>query len=222
LAEYIKNFRRRMFDSSAAVFWMLNDIWPCSRSWTIIDALNNRTPAFWPVRRAFQRESVVVVRENDTVRIFGVNDGPEIEAELHFGLLELKGAYPFERTIPVKLPGNASTVLAEFSAAEWDTLGITKHVAFARLLHKGSEVARDALVLPFFREMEWPKAQVAVEVANGFATFTSNSFAWRVCLDLDGTQPLSDNFFDVYPGIPTVLPWPESLGEPKIVRWGNP
>ena len=222
LAEYIKNFRRRMFDSSAAVFWMLNDIWPCSRSWTIIDALNNRTPAFWPVRRAFQRESVVVVRENDTVRIFGVNDGPEIEAELHFGLLELKEAYPFERTIPVKLPGNASTVLAEFSATEWDTLGINKHVAFARLVQKGSEVARDALVLPFFREMEWPKASVGVEVANGLATFTSDSFAWRVCLDLDGNKPLSDNFFDVYPGIPTVLPWPESLGEPKILRWGNP
>ena len=47
-------------------------------------------------------------------------------------------------------------------------------------------------------------------------------FAWRVCLDLDGERPLADNFFDVYPGIPTALDWPRTFGVPKIIQIGNP
>ena len=38
LSDYIDNFRRRAFSSASAIFWMFNDCWPCSRSWTIIDA----------------------------------------------------------------------------------------------------------------------------------------------------------------------------------------
>jgi hypothetical protein len=41
-------------------------------------------------------------------------------------------------------------------------------------------------------------------------------------LDLDGEVALPDNFFDVFPGIPTVLAWPESLPAPRILRTGNP
>jgi beta-mannosidase len=67
------------------------------------------------------------------------------------------------------------------------------------------------------REMKWLNAKVRVTQKAGKAIFTSDSFAWRVCLDLDGEQPLADNFFDVYPGIPTVLPWPEKFGKPKIL-----
>ena len=221
LAEYVMNFRRRMFDSAAAVFWMFNDIWPCTRSWTIVDYRLRRTPAFWPVRRAFAPVTVAVTREGKTVRVYGINDGPEISASLRYGLLALAGNYPSDNTIPVTLPANASTVIAEFSAALWDRLGVTSHVAFAVLAADGRELARDALILPLFREMRWPAADVKIQCADGRATFTSSTFAWRVCLDLDGEAALPDNFFDVYPGIPTVLPWPKSLGRPRILRTGN-
>jgi len=31
LTEYIRNFRRRMFDTASAIFWMYNDCWPVTR-----------------------------------------------------------------------------------------------------------------------------------------------------------------------------------------------
>jgi beta-mannosidase len=62
---------------------------------------------------------------------------------------------------------------------------------------------------------------VNVRVKDGKAIFTGNTFAFRVCLDLDGDRALPDNFFDVYPGIPTVLDWPKRLGSPQILRVGN-
>jgi beta-mannosidase len=220
LSEYIKNFRRRMFDSSAAVFWMFNDMWPCTRSWTIVDWKQRRNPAFWPVRRAFAPVTVVVTREEKSVKVYGINEGDEITATLRFGLMALSGKYPLDESKAVTLPANASTVIAEFPAAQWDKLGIKTHVAFAVLSNNGSEIARDCLILPLFREMKWPKAKVSVTCKGGKAIFTSDTFAWRVCIDLEGKESLADNFFDIYPGIPTVLAWPDNLAAPKVLLSG--
>ncbi len=221
LGEYIRNFRRRMFSSSAAIFWMYNDVWPCTRSWTTVDYYLRRTPAFWPVKRAMAPLTVAIIREGGKVRIYGINEGPATTATLRFGLMALNGSYPLDQTTAVTLPANASTPVAEWNAARWDKLGEKSHIAFAVLNMDGREVARDTLILPLFREMKWPKARVNVRLAGGKAVFTSRTFAWRVCLDLDGERALPDNFFDVFPGIPTVLDWPAHLGKPKILRIGN-
>ena len=218
LAEYVKNFRRRMFSSASAIFWMYNDVWPCSRSWTTVDYYLRRTPAFWPVKRAMAPVTVVVTRQENKVRIYGVNEGAALAGNLRFGVMALAGKYPVDQTKPVTLPANASTLIAEYDAGKWNP---KTHVTFAVLSVAGKEVARDALFLPLFREMQWPRARVNVKLANGQAIFTSNTFAWRVCLDLNGERALPDNFFDIYPGIPTVLDWPRKFGTPKVIRVGN-
>ena len=69
--------------------------------------------------------------------------------------------------------------------------------------------------------MVWPVAEVKVRHEGGTAIFESDAFAWRVCLDLVGETRLPDNFFDVFPGVPTVLDWPAALGEPVVVKVAN-
>lgn len=101
-------------------------------------------------------------------------------------------------------------------------MGEKTHGAFAILSQNGCEAARDRLLLPFFKEMTWPRAEVTVQREDGKAIFRSDVFTWQVCLDLDGELTLPDNFFDVLPGIPTVLDWPATLGEPRILHIGNP
>ena len=221
LTEYIRNFRRRMFDTASAIFWMYNACWPATRSWTIVDYYLRRTPAFYPVRRAFKPLTVAVVCDQQRVKVFGINEGPDWQGELRCGLLALAGGYPVDLRRQVSLPANTSTLIAEFDAKEWTRLGETSHAAFAILSKGGGEVARDRLFLPFYKELVWPAAKVKVHVAAGKAIFESDTFAWRICLDLDGERALPDNFFDVYPGIPTVLDWPDVLGEPKVLRLGN-
>jgi beta-mannosidase len=219
--EYIRNFRRRMFDTSSAVFWMYNDCWPTTRSWTIVDYYLRRTPAFYPVRRAFKPLVVAVVLDQERVKVFGINEGTAWQGELRCGLMALAGSYPVDMHRGVSLPANTSTLIAEFDAQQWTRLGETTHVAFAILNQAGDEVARDCLFLPYYKEMDWPTAEVRVLCTAGKAIFESDTFAWRVCLDLDGEQALPDNFFDVYPGIPTALDWPDELGKPKVLRVGN-
>jgi beta-mannosidase len=221
LAEYIRNFRRRMFSSASAIFWMYNDCWPTVRSWTIVDYYLRRTPAFYPVKRAFAPLAVALAVEDEMVRVFGINEGADWEGELRCGLCALAGGYPVDTRQRVSLPANTSTCLAEFPLARWRDLGETTHVAFALLGGAGGEVARDVLILPFFKEMAWPQPHVTVRREDGRAVFESDTFAWRVCLDLSGDHALPDNFFDVLPGVPTVLEWPSESVDPHVVRVGN-
>jgi beta-mannosidase len=220
LGEYIRNFRRRMFNTSSAIFWMYNDVWPATRSWTIVDYYGRRTPAFYPVRRAFQPVSVAIAVEGEQVEVYGINEGEEWKGNIHCGLFGLAGGYPLEIKKEVLLPGSTAIRIAAFPLQTWTQLGANYHGAFALLAREKEEVARDVLFLPLYKDLVWPKAEVQVRWVNGKASFECETFAWRVCLDLDGI-PLPDNFFDVLPGIPTVLDWPEGYARPRILRVGN-
>jgi len=221
LSEYIRNFRRRMFNTASAIFWMYNDCWPASRSWTVVDYYLRRTPAFYPVRRAFKPLTVALAHEDGKVKVFGINEGSGWKGDLRYGLFCLTGGLPVDLHKKVDLPENTSTLIAEFSAVEWERLGEMTHGAFAILSRDGNEVARDRLFLPYYKELVWQKPGLIVRREGEKAIFESKTFVWRVCLDLDGERSLPDNFFDVLPGIPTVLDWPGSLSEPEVLRTGN-
>jgi beta-mannosidase len=221
LTDYIRNFHRRMFSSASAIFWMYNDCWPTVRSWTTVDYDLRRTPSFHPVRRAFAPVNVVVVAEEGAkeVVVYGVNETREpVAATLRYGVFRLAGRYPLDRRQEVVLAPNASTRLAAFPRRLWTKPNAS--AAFAVLTSGKEIIARDRLILPFFKEMRWPRANVRVACRDGNATFTSSTFAWRVCLDLDGEKKLADNFFDVYPGQPHTIPWPFRT-PPKVLYVGN-
>jgi len=221
LRTYIDNFRRRMFDSAAAVFWMFNDCWPCTRSWTTVDYRLRRTPAFHPVRRAFAPFAVVVTEDGTTVTVHGVNDGRDpIQAELRCGILALAGGWVHEQRTSATLAANASTVLGQFPKALWTDP--TRQLAVAELRNATGELlGRHRLILPLFRELVQPPAALEVTVAAGRARFTSPVFVLGVCLDLDGEAALADNFFDVWPGITYELPWAFPTA-PAVLHTANP
>ncbi|MFH0879022.1 MAG: sugar-binding domain-containing protein [Lentisphaerota bacterium] len=219
LKEYCENFRRRMFDSGSAIFWMYNDCWPATRSWTIVDYYLRRTPSFSPVRRAMAPVHVVLAVEGEDVVVFGVNDTREsIQADLQYGLFHLAGGYPLDLTAGVTLAPNASTCLATFPLSKWSRTDST--VAFAVLRRQGGLLARNRLLLPLFKDLAWSPANIVVSRVGDKAIFSCDVFAWGLCLDLQGERPLADNFFDVYPGQSYEIPW---CGEqlPVILKTGN-
>ncbi len=221
LREYTENFRRRMFASSSAIFWMYNDCWPATRSWTVVDYNLRRTPSFHPVRRAMAPVSVVVAAEGDEVCIVGVNDGDEaVRGRLRFGLLDVAASqYLLDRSLDVELPANAATPLARVPRDAWGDP--SRVIAFAMLDgENGALLARSRLILPLYREVEWPDTEVRVRLDGGEAVFESDAFAWGVCIDLDGDRPLGDNFFDVFPGVPHRIPW-AAEEPPRVLAWGN-
>jgi beta-mannosidase len=224
LREYVDNFRRRMFESAAAVFWMFNDCWPAARSWTVVDYFLRRTPAFWYVKRAMAAVSLVLVEdaEHDQIVVYGINETEgSISGVLRYGVFSLGGLYPHDYELPVTLHANRSNELAAFPRSDWKAPEATS--AFAVLLQERRVIARNRLILPSFREMDWPAVSpqdIKVTRTQGTATFVCDRFAWAVCLDLDGEATLADNLFDLYPKMPHTISW-DRHEEPRILRIGN-
>jgi beta-mannosidase len=224
LREYVDNFRRRMFDSGAAIFWMFNDCWPAARSWTVVDYYLRRTPAFWYVKRAMAPLSLVLVEdaENDRIVVYGVNDTDRSESGvLRYGVFSLSGLYPHDYELPVTLHHNRSSELAAFPKSDWK--GTDATAAFAILTQENKILARNRMMLPLFREMQWPAVSpgdVKMTRSAAGVTLTCDRFAWGVCLDLSGEAPLADNFFDLYPRVPHAISW-DQPDDPVVLRVGN-
>jgi len=222
LQEYIANYRRRMFSSAAAIFWMYNDSWPVSHGWTIVDYYRRKKLAYHPVRRAFQPITVVVTCDDSEVVIFGVNDTPQPWAgQLRYGFFLLAGTRTRDECVSVELPANASTPLARLPRADWEKLDLRRSGAFAVLFRNGRPVAQHRLFLERFKDLAFVQPRITLAVKDGLLHAVSDAFAWAVCLDVDGETPLPDNCFDLIPGISYEMSWPANFGEPRIIRLGN-
>lgn len=222
LREYINNYRRRMYSSASAIFWMYNDTWPASHGWTIVDYYLRRKLAYHPVRRAFAPVQVVVAVEGDKVLIFGVNETPEPwQGDLRFGLFKLAGGLPKDQIVAVTLPPNASTVIGEIALSELEALGVENAGAFAQLLRDGVSIAQNRLFMARFKDLKWADAEIRVERRGGRAVFSCDTFAWGVFLDPDGDSPVSDDLFDLIPGIEYEIKWNPDLALPEVRSRGD-
>lgn len=223
LQEYIDNFRRRMFSSSSAIFWMYNDSWPVTHGWTIIDYYLRRKLAFHPVRRAFSNIYVIPAVEDDRVKIFGVNDTfSEWRGKARYGLFNLKGGLPIDESVEVALAPNASTLIADFSIDEWKTVGAENAGAFAVLLDDGQLVAQNRRFIAPYKDLAFVKPEISITRRGAKAVFSSPSFVWAVCLDINGESAIADDVFDLIPGIEYAIDWPLDRPLPEIQRCASP
>lgn len=223
LTEYIRNYRRRMFSSAAAVFWQYNESWPATHCWSIVDFHLRRKLAFHPVRRAFAPVTVVIAETDGKFIVFGINDTLQPwTGELRCGFFRLAGGLADDRTCPVQLEANAATPLTELARDTWKALDWKRSGAFALLRQDSRPVAQDRLFLERFRDLELaPQPAIQIEKQSAALVFTSPVFAWGVCLDINGDLPVTDNCFDLIPGIPYRVPWNGTPAQPEISRCGN-
>jgi beta-mannosidase len=223
LKEYAESFRSKKWDCASAIFWMYNDCWPTARSWTVVDYLLNRCPAFYFVRRAFAPVHLVLREDPDAFILMGINDTLETwSGLLDYGAFTCEGSYLLEECSEVVLKANAITTLARIpiSTVAADAL------PFAELRRKPGEpvISRNRRFRKPFKHLPMPHPQIAVERRGNHLAFSSDCFAWNVRLDLSGELFLEDNFFDLYPNREYLIPWDANrpLPEIKPSRPGTP
>ncbi|MHB1456898.1 MAG: beta-mannosidase [Armatimonadota bacterium] len=222
LQEYANNFRRRMFDSSSAVFWQFNDSFPVSHGWSIVDHYLRRKIAYHPVRRVYAPVHVIPVIDGERVVIFGVNDTPnEWCGQLRFGIFRLAGGLPVDITASVTLAQNASSQIGEMPLSEWREVGENASGVFALLMQDGEVLSQNRLFISLFRDLQFEEPEITCTRDDGRAVFTSPTFVWGVCLDPNDEEPLPDDVFDLLPGIGYSVEWPNDRELPKIARWAS-
>lgn len=223
LQEYILNYRRRMFSSASAIFWMYNDSWPVTHGWTIVDYYRRRKLAYHPVRRAFAPLTVVVAVDDAAIGVYGVNERMEPwRGSVRYGVFGIRGGCPLDTTIEAEVPANSSRRIASLALADLEVAGSRASGAFAVLYDDGAAVAQHRLLVERFRDLDWGQPSIRVEADTGGAVLTADQFAWGVCLDVEGDRDLPDNCFDLLPGIPYRIAWPADAPLPCIVRAGSP
>jgi len=221
LTEYISNYRRRMFSTSSAVFWMYNDSWPVTHGWTIVDYYLRKKLAYHPVRRAYQPVTTVVALENDSVKIFGVNDSPAPwQGTVRYGIFRLSGGFPLNESKPASISANTSILLAAFPAEKWKEEDMKTSGAFSLIEQNGEMVAQYRIFNERFKDMKFSKPVVKITRGKGTVTFQSEVFVWGACIDTDGEKQVADNCFDLLPGVPYTIPWTEKAA-PKVIFTGN-
>jgi beta-mannosidase len=221
LTEYISNYRRRMFSTSSAVFWMYNDSWPVTHGWTIVDYYLRKKLAYHPVRRAYLPVTTVVALENDTIKIFGVNDSPLAwQGTVRYGIFRLAGGLPVDERKEAMIPSNTSVLLAAVPASSWKGEERSLSGAFSILEKDGKMIAQHRLFTERFKDLKMMKPSVKITKGKDTITFLSGTFVWGACIDVDGESKIQDNCFDLLPGIPYTIPWTDKE-MPKILFTGN-
>lgn len=222
LLEYIYNYRRRMFSTASAIFWMYNDSWPTTTSWTIVDYYLRRKLAYHPVRRAFDPLQVIPAIDGDQVTIYGINEmDTHWYGRVCYGLTEMAGRDNLKEISEIVLAPNTVTTLGQFSLATWEQKGYTSWIAYATLENEQGVQRQNRLFMAPYKEMAWTQPDIQISRDGAWATFVSNAFAWGVCLDPEGVSPLADDVFDLLPGIPWRVPWPQEHDLPSIARVAN-
>lgn len=203
LMEYINNYHRRMYSSSSAIFWMYNDSWPVTHGWTIVDYYLRKKLAYHPVRRAFGQICVVVAEEGEKINIYGINEKQQVwKGKLQYGLFETGGELLVNEIKNVSLPPNTSTIIASFEKSVFEKAGINNHGAFAVLKDKEKVISQYRLFLARFKDLDLKQPQISIKQSGDIAIITSPVYVWGLCLDIDGESDVSDNCFDLLPGIP--------------------
>ncbi|MCL1858966.1 MAG: hypothetical protein FWF92_06995 [Oscillospiraceae bacterium] len=204
LSEYILNFRRRKFDTASAIFWMYNDCWPTTRSWTIIDYYRNRTPAFYPVKRAFNPLAVDIVCENNKLSVYGISDlKSDAKVNIEYGIFTPDGKYLEKKSKEIIIKTNASDIIAEIDFDLWQKTGSTKCLPYAILYVDGKIVSSRRFINTIYYDLELVKNPVIskrTDEKSGKVYLKSDVFILGASIDLDGKQ-VSDNFFDLFPGV---------------------
>lgn len=223
LIEFINNYRRRMFSSSAAVFWMYNDSWPVANGWSIVDYYNRRKLPYYSVRRAFQPVNVVVVEDSTSFQIYGVNDNPtDWTGQLQYGVFETKGPLLLFQQKKCIIKSNSSTIISSVDKKALDSTQWIGTGVFARLLNPDKTLlAQNRSFNVKFKDLAWFKPDVQIIRRGNTAIFKSTVYVWSLSIDLDGEKDLPDNNFDLIPNLEYSIPWPKDEELPLIVKTGN-
>lgn len=70
----LENYRRNKWFSSGILFWMLNDCWPASSGWSLIDYYAMPKPAYYAFKRCAKPVIASIERANGHYKVYVCND----------------------------------------------------------------------------------------------------------------------------------------------------
>ncbi|MFN8221717.1 MAG: hypothetical protein U0R50_00555 [Gaiellales bacterium] len=195
--------------------WSFNETWG-EVGWAIVDAYGRPRASYHAVRRAAAPLKAIVRQRGDALVTRVVNDTLEPAGPLtiRHGWARLDGAADTLRTTEATVPANGMVEVARDPVDRCQTLpGGEREWLYAVTLEGPS--VRDQCVwwLPAFRELSVERdPAIAVERAGSMLRVSSPVFCHGVHLADAAGERLGDEFFDLLPGVPLLVPLADAEG----------
>ncbi|MBU4211197.1 MAG: hypothetical protein KKD33_01285, partial [Verrucomicrobia bacterium] len=191
-------------DCQGALIWSYSDCWG-ETGWSILDYYLRRKAGYYWFRRACRPVKVIVRRRGNRFVTRLVNDTLQpLAATVEVGWWRLDGGDREVELFPVEVPANRMLEVASVPAPSADERDPQKWV-YAAVLKQGDGVAVDQSVLQLrpYRELRISKPEITVTtLPNGLLEVVSPVFCHAVHVEDHGHELLSDNWFDLLPGVP--------------------
>lgn len=193
-------------DCQGALVWSYNDCWG-ETGWSLIDHYVRRKASYYWFRRAAAPIKVIVRPRGDELVTRVVNDTlGNREAVISIGWIRLDGSAREMREVRATIPANGMVEIARDrlpAASDRDP----REWLYAAVM-RGDGIPDDQAIwlLAPQRELIVSRAEIATSARDGVLEVSSPVYAHGVHLEDEGREILSDNYFDLLPGVPRRIP----------------
>jgi len=213
----IESHRRAMPKCMGSLYWQFNDCWPVV-SWSGIDYFGKWKALQYKVKELFKPVITSSIYKNDTLFIYGINDGnSEIKGFLLYTLMNFSGEKFINDSIPVFLPPLSSRLLHAIAIKKY-----ADKLVFSTLRYKNetfNEISYFTLPKDLKLERTEPKISIISQNDEMFIIIQSKYLLKNVYLFTDDDNiTFSNNYFDVLPNIPIQLKLKTELPESEVLK----
>ncbi len=192
-------------DCQGALIWMYNDCWP-ETGWTIIDYYLRRKPSYYAFRRACRPVRVIVRRRGSHAVTRIVNDSREkLSGRVSYGWARVDGTASAVHSRHVRIPANGMIEIDRERIPAESRQPSQEWMYVAHLEGKGFEPDDNSLALVPHRQLDLPEPHIETSTAGKAIVLWSDSYCHGVHVPDAGREVLSDNYFDLLPGIPKTV-----------------
>jgi len=203
----LSHYRRRKFLTSGTLFWMYDDCWPTTSSWTILDHYLRRKPSYYAVKRTFAPEMLAIFPESEGLSLWLVNDHlREVSGVLTYGLgrFSQPGLDEVGR-VERALAANSAECLARPSLPDLSPDETADHYCWAQWLRDGQLIGHHYYWLSHWKGVSLPEPGLQWRVSPGAQgehrlEVAAENYAWMVAIEPDSELSPDDNYFDLLPG----------------------
>ena len=186
------------------LMWSYNDCWG-EIGWSIIDHYGRKKPSYYAVKRACAPVKVIVRSRNGALVTRVVNDGMHAQrVQVTYGWFRVDGT---ARDVQTRNLLVASNAMVEIGRAAIDPAKRDPRdwVYAATMTGPGIEDDHSIWKLVPCRELRLTPAKLMLVVSGDSMVVSSNRFCAGVhCPEESGVE-LSDDYFDLLPGVPHVV-----------------
>jgi beta-mannosidase len=184
---------------------MYSDCWG-ETGWTLVDYYLRRKASYYWFRRACAPVKAIVRRRGRALVVRVVNDTlRDVTATLESGWVRVDGGGRRLTRERVRIPANGMVEVERVPLPAKSEKDPREWVYAARLSGRDIEDAPSVWALAPHRALRLPRPRIEVRVQGRDIVLQSPAYCHGVHAEDHGRAMLSDNFFDLLPGVPKTI-----------------